>query len=472
MPLKRAKALVFVIAMGVLETPAYAAEPEIKPLLNFSWRHEFQDTVSSNADLDNKYDFGSLRLRFGLDVNWERFSIHALGQAAGAYSLPANGSGGIGRIYFGASGGEETSPSQIAFAELSATFKPTDGVSLTGGRIGIKDGLGKLTGNGRFDWIKKARLSERLVGTWDWVTVGRRYDGASVAVDREQWHLSGYGARVLQGGVDFDDAFKHLDGVDVFGFEYTSKQDRWLRSSEINVFNHLYRDSRPLTESNLGQRLLVNSIGTSLVGIYPTGPGAVDLMLWLAYQFGDYGNQSHSALGFIAEAGYGWTQVKGAPWLRAGIARSSGDGNPGDDKHGTFFNKVPTNHKWYGYQDLSAFQNLTNFYGQFRVSPYSGVGLTFDAHLFRLTETADAWYAGSGPPNNNVFGYAARRPSDGSDLDSDIGWELDFTTSWNAHPRASFQFGASYFGGSDAARTMFPVKSNFTWAYVQAVLRY
>jgi hypothetical protein len=293
MPLKRAKALVFVIAMGVLETPAYAAEPEIKPLLNFSWRHEFQDTVSSNADLDNKYDFGSLRLRFGLDVNWERFSIHALGQAAGAYSLPANGAGGIGRVYFGASGGEDTSPSQIAFAELSATFKPTDGVSLTGGRIGIKDGLGKLTGSGRFDWIKKARLSERLVGTWDWVTVGRRYDGASVAVDREQWHLSGYGARVLQGGVDFDDAFKHLDGVDVFGFEYTSKQDRWLRSSEINVFNHLYRDSRPLAESNLGKRLLVNSIGTSLVGIYSTGPGAVDLMLWLAYQFGDYGNQSH-----------------------------------------------------------------------------------------------------------------------------------------------------------------------------------
>jgi hypothetical protein len=121
-----------------------------------------------------------LRLRLGLDANWSRVSLHGLAQVAGAYTLPRNGSFGAGRAYFSASGGESTSPADVALAELSVRFKPSEHWSLTGGRVGLKDGLETLTGSARFDWIKRSRLSERLIGTWDWVNVGRRFDGASV----------------------------------------------------------------------------------------------------------------------------------------------------------------------------------------------------------------------------------------------------------------------------------------------------
>jgi hypothetical protein len=455
--------------LGCLLDAAAAEPPELKPLLNLRWRQEALDTLSANADLDSSYSFGNWRIRFGLDLDWSRVSIHGLAQAAGSYSLPANGSFGIGRVYFNASGGEDTSPSHFGLAELSVRFRPADGVSILGGRVGHKGGLETLTGTRRFDWIKRARLSERLIGAWDWVNVGRRFDGASVVVDREDWNFSAFGARVLQGGVDYDKAFERMDGLDVYSFVFTSKQGSWIRSSELRLFNIIYRDARPSTEASLGDRLLVDAIGGSLVGVYPSGAGVADLMAWFTYEFGDFGTMSHTAAAVIVEAGYGWPNVKTAPWIRGGVAYASGDGNLDDDEHGTFFNMIPTNHKFYGYQDLNALQNLTNFYGQFRLQPHSQLGLSLHGHFFRLSDSADAWYGGSGPANNQGFGYVSRRPPGGF-MGGNIGAELDFTVTWRPRRMLGLQFGASYFSGSDVARAVFPVKDDFTWVYVQAVL--
>lgn len=447
-----------------------AAEPQVEPLLNFRWTQETLDTLSNNATLDSHYGLGNLRVRFGLDLTWSRFSIHGLGQAAGAYSLPSNGSFGIGSAYFGASGGRDTSPGHLKLAELSVCFKPVDSLSLTAGRLGLKEGIESLTGDGRFDWIKRTRLSERLVGTWDWVNVGRRFDGALLELDQDSFNLSAFGARILQGGVDYDDAFEQLDGVDVIGVVFTSKRSAWVRSSEIRLFNFLYRDSRPSTEASLGERLLIDAIGASLVGLYPSGPGAFDLMLWSAYQFGAYGTKAHAAAAFIAEAGYSWPGAKGSPWLRAGIARAAGDDDPADDHHRTFFNMAPTNHKFYGFQDLNAFQNLINVYGQLRLQPHAKLGLDLQAHLFRLSDRADAWYGGSGPANNGALGYVARWPESQRQLAADVGTELDFTASWRVQPNLGLQFGVSRFSGGDLARALFPVKDSSTWLYFQVVL--
>jgi hypothetical protein len=329
-----------------------------------------------------------------------------------------------------------------------------------------------LSGDARFDWVKRTRLAERLIGTWDWVNVGRRFDGATVAVNEEAWHLYGFGARILQGGVDYQNAFDQLDGVDTFGAVVTSKRGGWAGSSEIRVFDILYKDSRPSTQALLGDRLTVNAIGASLIGVYPTDSGAWDLMLWGAFEHGDYGAQSQKATAIIAEGGYGWPAVKGSPWIRGGVARSSGDDDPGDSKHGTFFNMAPTNHKWYGSQDFSAFQNLTNFYGQFQVKPHPKWSLLLDAHLFRLTDTADAWYGGSGPANNQAFGYAARRPADGSQLPADIGTEIDLTANWNVRPKLGVQLALSYFGGGDAPKSLFAVRDSSTWFSAQVVWSY
>jgi hypothetical protein len=262
----------------------------------------------------------------------------------------------------------------------------------------------------------------------------------------------------------------HLDGVDVFGAFVTVKQKAWLSSTELRLFNILYRDSRPSTDASLGDRLLIDAVGGSLVGFYPAGSGAVDLMLWSAFEFGDFGASNQAAAAFIAEGGYVWQEVKSAPWIRFGIAYSSGDDDPFDGDHNTFFNMVPTNHKWYGAQDFNAFQNLTNFYGQFRLQPHPQVGLNLEGHSFWLSESADAWYGGSGPANNLGFGYVARRPLGGFRGQKDIGTEVDLIVNWRVDKRVGLQFGVSYFRGGDVAKAVLPVKDDSTWAYFQLVV--
>lgn len=472
----RAALLIFSLALvgGFLGSAreARANSPQVSPLLNFRLRPEIHDTLSNSPRLDSHYEFTNLRLRFGLDLKWKRLGLHGLGQASGAVSLPASGSFGIGTAYFASSGGADTSPGQMGLAELSLTFKPDSRWSFTAGRIGLRDGAEVLTGDARFDNIKQTRLAERLIGTWDWVNVGRRFDGATAAYDRERWNLFGFGARVLAGGVDYDNAFEQLDGLDVCGAVFTAKRGWWLPESEVRVMSILERDARPSTEASLGDRLLIDALGVSLLGLYPRGQGAIDLMLWLAYERGDYGAQSHSTAAFIAEAGYGWVNAAWAPWLRGGIAYASGDGNPADRRHGTFFNMVPTNHKFYGYQDVVAFQNLANAYGELRLAPHPKVRLGLEGQLLRLANTRDAWYGGSGAANNTAFGYTATRLSGDRELPADIGVEVDFLSSWAVHCRVALELGLSRFQGGDAAKLLYPGQSSFTWFYFQAVLSY
>ncbi|MGH9459674.1 MAG: alginate export family protein, partial [Vicinamibacteria bacterium] len=233
-------------------------------------------------------------------------------------------------------------------------------------------------------------------------------------------------------------------------------------------FNIIYRDDRSSTRTSLGDRLLIDGLGGSLVGVYPAGPGELDVLAWVAYEFGDFGAMSHRAIAVIGEGGYGWPQARLAPWVRGGVAYASGDSDPADQDHGTFFNMVPTNHKFYGDQDLSALQNLTNVYGQLRLQPHRLLALSLEGHLFRLSDAADAWYGGSGPANNQGFGYVARFP--GGRTRRDIGTEWDLILTWSPRPILGVQVGAAYFKGGEVAEALFPVEDNSTWLYVQAVL--
>jgi len=438
---------------------------EVKEHLSFRWRYETFDTLSNNPELDSEYGFSNLRVRFGAETKWNRFLLRGTVQAASALSLPEAASFGPGRLYFVSSGGEDTSPGQLNLAELQVSFKIRDTWSVRVGRQGLTDGQEVLTSDARFDWLKQTRLSERLVGTWDWVNVGRRFDGAAVSYNRPRWNVSGFGARVLQGGIDYDDAFEHLDGVDVGGVVFTAKRSTWFRQSEIRLFDVLYRDDRPSTRASLGEGLFVQAIGGSFIGIYGFGPGSADLFVWLALETGNYGRRDHAASAFIAEWGYGWPRVKTAPWIRLGIATAGGDEDPTDGEHGTFFNMVPTNHKYYGYQDLVAFQNLTNAYFQIRWEPVAAVRLLVEGHVFRLRSADDPWYSGSGAANNGGFGYEARGALSERPLPKRIGSELDVVVTWIPRPTVAFDVGYSHFRRGDLARRLYPFESGSSWLY-------
>ena len=63
---------------------------------------------------------------------------------------------------------------------------------------------------------------------------------------------------------------------------------------------------------------------------------------------------------------------------------ASGDGDPADGDHHTFFNVLPSNHPYYGFADQLAFQNLIDAFLQLRLAPDPRLALNLFVHWFRL----------------------------------------------------------------------------------------
>jgi len=433
-------------------------------------RNELWNTFEKQGvSTDRTYDFFLVRARGFIDVFWSNFTFHLMGQGVKAFNLPRNGAFGPGPLYFSASE-NDTGPGnfQIAEAYLQIKDLPVLGFYLKGGRIGFQDGAEVLYGEPKIDWVIKARLSERLIGNWDWVNIGRRFDGGTLGYGNRVFELNVLGVSVLQGGYDFDDGlWKELGHVVVLGGSFTLKKDVILPDTQFKVFNYFYFDNRTPAKELAGDNLKVNTTGISIVGAYDAGPGQVDLLLWFAFQLGKFGDLDQRALGFIGEIGYQFLHVPLKPWLRAGVAYASGDGDPDDSDHGTFFNMVPTNHKWYGYADAVAFSNLEDYYLQLILTPHNKVTFAIDGYLFRLASDDEFWISGSGPFNNEVFGYAFNKPLVGEDIKRNLGGELDFTLSIKPVDFLSLDIGYSHFFGGRGVDVVFDEEDQLDWFYVQ-----
>ena len=122
-------------------------------------------------------------------------------------------------------------------------------------------------------------------------------------------------------------------------------------------------------------------------------------------QAGDWGAQSHRAWAYATEIGYQLPTVWSAPWLRFGINQTSGDGDPTDHQHGTFFQILPTSRIYAQFPFYNA-MNSQDFFAQLILKPHSKVTLRSDFHHLRLSERKDLWYAGGGATNDDVFGFS------------------------------------------------------------------
>jgi len=419
--------------------------------VNIRLRNEYWNTFQQqNTNTDRSYNFFLIRARAWLDFKWDNFKIHLMSQGVKAFGLPENGAFGPGVIYFNASD-QKTDPGNFQIVEAYLQYKGSEGIYFTGGRIPIKEGTEVLYDSApKLNWLIQKRLSERLIGTWDWTNIGRRFDGASGGYQDDKYDINLFGSWVTFGGFDFDDGYwKDLDNVVVAGGSFTVKKDVLVRDTQFKIFNYFYFDNRDVAIALAGDDLKINTTGINLIGAYEVGTGEVDLMLWAAFQFGRFGNEDQKALAFISETGYQFVQTPWKPWIRVGFAYASGDGDPDDSNHGTFFNYMPTNHKFYGNNDANAFSNLMDAYLQFIISPHKNFKFIADAHLFWLASDDEVWIGGSGPFNNSVFGYVFRNPVDGNEIERDLGGEIDLTLMVEASKYLTFQFGYSHFFGAD-----------------------
>lgn len=432
---------------AALAAPAVARPPTLQAEYEFRLRFEDLDTPAASDSLDRRYGVQHARLRLRSAARWERFSLHATLQGGATRGLPAAPAFGPGSAYLGANHGDRA-PEGAALAEAFVRYR-NERVEIAAGRLPFAEGSEFLTGTALLDETKQLRLAERLVGNWEWVNVGRRFQGATVGAGGPSHRATAFYLRPLAGGPGYDDAFAPLPDLAIAGVNWSLHRAATLR--ELRLFAIHYADGRAGARAAAGGEIDLTTAGASLLA---GGPKKVAL-LWLAGQTGDWGRRGHQAWAAVADVGYSLADRPGKPALHIGLEQASGQGRSAD--HQTFFNLLPTNHKFYGSLDYFAFSNLRHGYLEARWSPRPGWKATAVARAFALAEARDAWYSGSGAFDETRLGYSSRPPARGGSFRSrSLGEEVDLEALWSVRQDLGLRFGAAYFRGGAAAREALP----------------
>jgi hypothetical protein len=142
-------------------------------------------------------------------------------------------------------------------------------------------------------------------------------------------------------------------------------------------------------------------------------------------QAGDWYQSDHRAGSFVVEAGHRWTAAPVTPHLRAGYLWASGDTSPLDQRHGTFFQMLPSSQK-YALSSVYAQMNLRDAFAQLSIEP-RGFKARIEVHALHLASGADLWYQGSGATasKDRYFGFSGRSSGRHTTLGSVVEGTLD-----------------------------------------------
>jgi len=143
-----------------------------------------------------------------------------------------------------------------------------------------------------------------------------------------------------------------------------------------------------------------------------TDAGKFDFLVWGVVQTGSWGNLAQRAGAFVGEAGWQPPVEVLKPWVSAGYSYGSGDGNPNDSRHGTFFQVLPTPRQYARFPFYNMMNN-EDLYASLNLRPVPKLALRSEVHTLRLASASDFWYSGGGAFQPQTFGYTGR-PSNGN----------------------------------------------------------
>jgi hypothetical protein len=379
-------------------------------------RGEFVDWFAPAPDAPaprHRYDFLGNKFQLGLRVTRDPFELFVQFQDSTLANVPDDGVG-IGAAYYLNTRRMLQNGAILRQAWLGAKAPfGLDGFSIRAGRLLYSDALDVPAVDPGIKWIQANRLSQRLIGPFDYTHVGRSFDGGHLGYDSEMFNVTGFGFRPTFGGFEVD-ANPELD-ITVGGIALNLKESAALGPTIGRLFWYYYGDSRdvvfvdnrPLAERQAarGQSANIHTIGASAVRVEPLGPGTGDATAYGFGQFGDWQDLTQRSWAYGAEAGYRLTGVWARPWMRGGINSASGDTNPNDGQHGTFFQMLPT--AWlYAQFPFYNMMNNQDVFVQWIADPHPMLSARLDLHWLRLNSGNDLAYSGAGATRNDIFGFA------------------------------------------------------------------
>jgi hypothetical protein len=487
---RRPRSLAVASALGLLllAPPAPATPPQgfhATPKLGFAhgdhhldlslaFRYRWENWKAFTSDWDA---FHGLRTRVALDYRFrDRFRLLVEGQQAAVLGLGRRASGAGALYRANSSSGSASSADSVRLSRFFAELRPAEGSWARLGRQWINQGTLVSYDEENWTFLKRKRLSQRLVGTVDWTHGARAYDGAAGRIALGDHLIHAFVAEPTTGVFDVDDAMNRQKKIVFGGLDWTARRGALVENTEIGAFFIGYSDGHdPDRVAGLFGDIEVYTLGASWLGVYPLGPGRADVVVWGAIQAGDYRdegpvgvtrNRDQLAGAVIAELGYQLPELWSRPWLRVGVNYASGDDDPDDGDRSTFFNLLPTNHLYYGYTDQLALQNLVDLLVQLKVAPLERLGVELTYHRFWLAESDDFRWAGTGAFSRNNLGYV-RNPSNGS---TDVGHELDVVLRLRLIRGAVLSGGYARLWGGDVFDGLGQNDANF--GYLELALSY
>ncbi|MGQ0732027.1 MAG: alginate export family protein [Acidobacteriota bacterium] len=469
-------------AAAAAQPPAATAQPSptwTAAAVNLTRLESWQFFEPRTPGGDPDYAFVGNRLRVEMRRRWPKAELTLAAQHVAFGGLPDGASGpgplGTGALYFD-QGGRRTNAQQLYLRYANVKLPAlAPGLEIQLGRMAYTSGAEAPSGVPKIEAVKRQRLDARLVGEFEWSLYQRGFDGVQVNLSRPDWQLTGMALMPTQGG------FARVSGptmtdVVVAGVTVSSRPGPPPGArTQVQGFGLYYGDHRSVTQrpDNSGLTAIAADIhlatfGSAVLGAYPADTAEVDVLGWAALQRGDWYAQGHTAFAIAGEAGIQWSHVPWKPWVRAGAFHASGDQDPRDDRHGTFFPLLPTVRR-FSMTTAYSTMNLRESFVQVLARPRPSLGLRVDVRRLDLASAADLWYAGSGATlgRGNTFGYAGRRSNGSTRLGSSVEASVDLTVT----PRWSVNGFLARMAAGDVVRGTF--SGNRLWfAYLESVVRW
>jgi hypothetical protein len=318
------------------------------------------------------------------------------------------------------------------------------GRTLTIGRFEFLDGSEAIPKDATLAAVKRDRVSQRLIGNFGWAHVQRSFDGLQYLDSHPGGTFTFVGA-VPTRGVFQTNGWGETNTA--FGYAaYTKSWGSGAHTAETRALALYYDDWRPVLKTDSRplvarrgdlKNIRIGMFGGHHMSAIATKPATFDFLAWGVGQTGRWGRLDHRAYAFDFEAGVQPNLLrKLKPWVRGAYSYGSGDSNPNDGTHGTFFQVLPTPRPFARFPFFNM-ENNRDIMGALILRPHKNVTTSSEFHSLALANENDLWYLGGGVFQPWTFGYTGRAPGGAKSLanlyDTSIEWRINRSVTATAY---------------------------------------
>lgn len=442
-----------------------------------NWRFRVEDWnwfqgASGNSD----YPLEHSLLRVGIGQNRENFDWYLEGSQIMVVGLPNDavvgapqGQLGLGGSYYAANGNNQNNVNGF-LKQGYINFKHLGPAALKLGRFEYFDGAEVKPKDPLLATVINTRIVSRLISNFAFTAVQRSFDGGALSVNSGANNLTLFASQPTEGVLQVD-GMGELD-VDTYYGAYTHSYAGKNSSGELRVFAVGYIDHRTLTLKTDNRsaaakaadidKIEIGTYGVDYAHVFHTTGGNFDLMGWGVVQGGSWGVLEQHAAAYFGEAGWQPKVKVLKPWVSMGYSYGSGDGNPNDNRHGTFF-QILTTPRQYARFPFYNMMNNKDFYATLNLKPTSKLTLRTEGHDLKLANAADLWYNGGGAFQAKTFGYQGR-PSNGRSYLATV-WDLSADYQLTKMLAATLYYGHAT--GGNVISAIYPKDPNGSLFYAE-----